>query len=671
MKKYFLYACLFLGTVFSSCEDFLDVESLSSFDSDYVFSTETDAFNMLLGAYSCFPTDYFTSRMSNVFMQNTDVEATSVSAARDNSRRDVWSLEPQQSFSDMTNCWNMCFLAIDRSNQCIEGIQNSPLYKADNKNMKQLLGEAYCMRAFWYYFLINFYGDVPPALQASKAGMALDMARADKNIIYTELIQNLLDSESEMLWADELIGGIERMNREFALGMIARLSLFRGGYSMQADGTMKRPDDYKEYYQIAKDACQKLISLKDRQLNPSFKQVFMNQCLNLTPANDDVLFEVAFVQGGGGDVGWCIGLSVSAGDYGSGGSYVNFPATYYYSFDEKDTRFDVTCAQIKYSDVKGTTRYEDVNDFQGTTPGKWCRAWTSSALGTTTSKGTGINWPLMRYSDVLLMLAEAENELNGATATAKDALKRVRSRAFNPSDHTEKVDGYINNLGSKEDLFKAIVNERAWEFGGECLRRFDLVRWNLYGEKITEVKQGLTAMGLASRGITPNSPVISKFTDANNANTVASYYTQDIYNKYAMYADKLYYRKLTANGTVDNINGTTIEWYNKRWKPGVIPPIYDNPNKGDNHDGYIALDWASNGVAITEVTTEGVKDTTVLTQSDWVKRSYRGYTNAAGAQVQTIEEARTVPVSYLLPIGITIINASDSLTNEGYGLKNL
>lgn len=672
MKKYLIIASLFIGTVFSSCEDYLNVESLSSFDADYVFSTETDALNMLLGAYACFPTDYFTSRMSCVFMQNTDVEATSVSAARDNSRRDVWSLEPQQSFSDMTNCWNMCYLAIDRANQCIEGIQNSKLYKEGNENMNHLLGEAYCMRAFWYYFLINFYGDVPPALEASKAGMALDRDRADKNRIYSELIQNLLDTEEDMYWADELNGGIERMNREFALGMIARLSLFRAGYSMQKDGTMKRADDYQQYYQIAKDASEKLISLKDRQLNPSFKQVFMNQCLNLTPTNDDVLFEVGFVQGGGGDVGWCIGVSVSAGDYGSGGSYVNFPATYYYSFDEKDTRFDVTCAQIKYTDVKGTTRYEDANGFMGTTPGKWCRAWTPSPLGSTTSKGTGINWPLMRYSDVLLMLAEAENALNGPTATAKNALKRVRARAFNAEDHAEKVDAYINNLGSKEDFFKAIVNERAWEFGGECLRRFDLVRWNLYGEKITEVKQGLTAMGLASRNISPNSPALQKFTDANNANSALSYYTNEMFQKYSRYADKLYYRKLNASGAVDNVNGTTIQWYNKRWKADVIPPIFNSPNVGDNPDGYIELGWATNGVKLTALTTtEGVKDTTELTQSDWVKRSYRGYTNAAGAQVQTIEEARTVPVSYLLPIGITIINASDSLTNEGYGFKNL
>lgn len=674
MKKYFLFISLLIGSVFSSCSDFLTVDSLSSFDSDYVFTTEDDAFKVLLSAYACFPTDPFTSRMSSVFQQNTDVEATGVSAARDGSRRDVWSLEPQQSFSDMKNCWNMCYLAIDRANQCIEGISASPMYKAGNVNMKQMLGEAYCMRAYWYYLLINYYGDVPAALQASRADMKLDNPRADKNVIYTELIKSLVDHEADMKWADELSGGIERMNREFALGMIARLSLFRAGYSMQYDGTMKRADDYLDYYQKAKDACAKLIDLKDRELNPSFKQVFMNECQNLTPENDDMLYEVAFVQGGGGDVGWCIGVTVSAGDYGSGSSYIGFPATYYYSFDEKDSRFPVTCAQYKVTNVTGTTTFEDALGFGATSPGKWSRTWTPSALGSTSTKGTGINWPVMRYSDVLLMLAEADNELNGGpTDAAIAALKRVRNRAFAAADRTVKVENYVDSVvaGGHDAFFNAIVDERSWEFGGECLRRFDLVRWNLFGTKIVAVKQGLVGMGLASRNILPGAAILeSAYSDENGVFGAPSFYTMDMYNKYSKYADKVYYRKLLS-GNVDNVNGTTLDWYNNRWKV-TAPPVYDVTTNA-NPTGYTALSWATNGVAVTVVSnTDGTKDTTAIAPSDFVKRSYRGYTKGNSTdQVNTMQDAAQYPVSYLLPIGVDIINASDTLSNNGYGFKNI
>lgn len=674
MKKYFLFISLLIGSVFSSCSDFLTVDSLSSFDADYVFTTEEDAFKVLLSAYSCLPTDAFTSRMSCVFQQNTDVEATSVSSARDGSRRDVWSLEPQQSFSDMKNCWNMCYLAIDRANQCIEGISNSDLYKAGNANMKQMLGEAYCMRAYWYYLLINYYGDVPAAFQASRADMKLDNPRSDKNVIYTELIKSLIDHETDMKWAADLNGGIERMNREFALGMIARLSLFRAGYSMQYDGTMKRADDYLEYYQKAKDACNELISLKDRELNPSFQQVFMNECKNLTPEDDDVLYEVAFVQGGGGDVGWCIGVSVTAGLWGSGGSYVGFPGTYYYSFDEKDTRFPVTCAQYKITDITGSAAYLDPQGFGATTPGKWCRAWTPSALGASSSKGTGINWPVMRYSDVLLMLAEADNELNGGpTDAAITALKRVRNRAFAAADRANKVEHYVDSVvaGSHDSFFNAIVDERAWEFGGECLRRFDLVRWNLFGQKIVSVKQGLISMGLASRNILPGSAILDNaYTDENGTMGAPAFYTMDMYNKYSRYADILFYHKWLS-GNVDNVNGTSLSFYNMRWKV-TAPPIFD-PLTNANPTGYIALSWAVNGVAVTVVNnTNGTKDTTVIAPSTFVSQSYRGYTKGNSVlQVNTYEDAAIYPVSYMLPIGLDIINASDTLSNIGYGFKNL
>jgi starch-binding outer membrane protein, SusD/RagB family len=95
--------------------------------------------------------------------------------------------------------------------------------------MKMLLGEAYCLRAYRYFLLCNFWGDVPYFTQAAKAGMQLDVPKTDKNIIYSGCTQDLVDCEEDMYFADEFADGIERMNREFAIGMIARLALFRAG----------------------------------------------------------------------------------------------------------------------------------------------------------------------------------------------------------------------------------------------------------------------------------------------------------------------------------------------------------------------------------------------------------------------------------------------------------
>ena len=160
------------------------------------------------------------------------------------------------------------------------------------------------------------------------------------------------------------------------------------------------------------------------------------------------------------------------------------------SFADGDQRRDVCCALWKHdNDTVG------VNGPTAITVGKWDRALATKELGKESSKGTGINFPLMRYSDVLLMLAEAENELNGPTELAKDALIAVRARAFEGQNNfAEQVYNYVLNVGSsKESFFNAIVDERAWEFGGEGLRRFDLIRWNLYATKIEQAMRTMLA----------------------------------------------------------------------------------------------------------------------------------------------------------------------------------
>ena len=90
------------------------------------------------------------------------------------------------------------------------------------------------------------------------------------------------------------------------------------------------------------------------------------------------------------------------------------------------------------------------------------------------------------------MYAEAENELNGPTSEAQNALKRVRQRAFDPADWSIKVDTYVSGVSaSKSAFFDAIVDERAWEFGGEMIRKYELIRWGIYSQKVEETVEGL------------------------------------------------------------------------------------------------------------------------------------------------------------------------------------
>jgi len=645
MKNKYNILFLFIAVLLiTSCDDFLNPEAPSSFDADYLFSSPGDAEKVLMGAYALFNTDDYTSRMAQVWMQNTDVEAMGVGVNDGGDRRSVWALEPNRltNFSEMDSRWNNNYQAIDRCNQVIEGIAASAV--KDDRDMEMLFAEANCLRAYRYFLLCNFWGDVPYFREASKAGMDIDRPKTDKNIIYSGIIQDLVDNEGNMYYMNQFSDGVERMNREFTLGMIARLSLFRAGYGMTKDGTMKRADDYldindpelavtytadgqtktartsSDYYELAKTYCQKLMNERPKTLNSNFAQIFRNECEQIIQTNTsdgEILYEVAHGTGtvsSRGDVGWCIGVGVSSSSKGTTTIQVNFTPTYYFTFDPKDIRRNVTCSLVSYaSDTE-----QRIVSSTSMTAGKWNRLWMNNDQGSQSSKSTGINWPLMRYSDILLMLAEAENELNGPTALAKNALIQVRLRAFNEADQTEKVYNYVSNLSSKDAFFNAIVDERAWEFGGECLRKFDLIRWNLYGKKIVETKNTINNMGKAARGVEVETPEVAKYLNL---------------------ADIVYYERIAG----------TIRFLNLPDTKNLIPPA-DAIVESDAN-GYVSGEgmYAMKNWTLDLWTTSNAP-------ASYTLYSWRGYTDETGESA----------VPYLLPIGSQTISTSRVLNNNGY-----
>lgn len=495
--KHVLYSGIaIVCMLFISCKKFLVSDSPSKFPEEYVFSSESDAKKTVNMVYALFNQDAYTSRVSTNFAGNTDVEVgLSVAATPDGARRDLWSYEATNANSDLSSVWNNAYNAINKANECEFGLETVALAKAPNNPVYlNLLGEVKALRAYWYMLLMHHWGDVPFSVKPSRAGDNFYLPRTGRDTILSFLINDLMAIEPKMMWADQLDYGIERINREFVIGLIARLSLIRGGYWLYPDMTMKRKADYLDYYKIANDYSKKLVSLKPREL-PDFASVFMNQNKYIKPVNSDVLYEVAFAPGFG-DVGWCVGVSVTNGQgyhsFGSTTIQFGFTPTYYYSFDTTDQRLMATCAIVGYND----TLAQNTTNITGININKWNRILVPTPLGPASSKGTSINWPVMRYSDVLLMLAESENELNGPTGEAQEALRKVRRRAFPSTLWNTKVDAYIASVaGSRSSFFDAIVNERAWELGGEMIRKFDLVRWNLYSKKIAETRNTINQMG--------------------------------------------------------------------------------------------------------------------------------------------------------------------------------
>lgn len=685
MKKNFIYiAALVAGMFFTtSCEDMLDTESLSTDNLEYLCSNPTDARKMVAHVYSYFSEDTYTSRMSTNWMQNTDIEVGYVSKAQSESadRRGVWCLNMKY-FGDILKCWDNSLKAIDFANQCIQGIEQSEMYQNGDKDMLQLYGEAYCLRSYWYWLMCNFWGDVPFATTPTTINDMHNDPRTDKNIIYSHLIQDLINIEGKMQWSDALT--VEYMNRDFALGFIVKLSMFRAGYSMQADGTMARSSqtgeeysvNYKDingneqtatsaddYYKVAQAYALKLISLKDRTLESNFKKIFDNQINGCNPGNSDVLFEMGFVPNSGGDIGWCHGLSVVGSSKGIGTTYTNLTTSYACSFDTQDQRLPVTCANYRwlYDNKQG------VCDGKGIQPAKWSRM--DLNITSVVDKGTGINWPILRYTDVLLLLAEAENEINnGPTATAKSMLERVRERAFIKADNkTEKVENYINSLTDYASFKKAIINERGWEFGGENIRKFDLVRWNYYSDAIVNTIDWIrdVTMNYQQLELTNNEFVYNKskeIVDMGIAPRLYYNYTEGkvkFTNNYFTYCDNSEspYKEATAlkddeiilaNATYDGLKFTSFT-------DGYMSVSNKNP---ETNQAY-GTDESGNEIK------KGILNESVI-------YSWLGLTDGVLVDgTEDISSLRNKVTPYVFPIPTDRITSSNGiLSNDGYAIRN-
>jgi hypothetical protein len=177
-------------------------------------------------------------------------------------------------------------------------------------------------------------------------------------------------------------------------------------------------------------------------------------------------------------------------------------ATYFYLFDSTDQRRDVTCTPY-YVGPDGITKLGQA--ITAMVDGKFRRDWITNPTidPKSAQQYFGLKWQIMRYADVLLMFAEAENEINGATAAAYNAINMVRRRGYGKSMTTPEASVDIPAGLSKEAFFKMLVRERALELGGEGVRKYDLIRWNLLGKMITETKANLLLMSANSPLVDP------------------------------------------------------------------------------------------------------------------------------------------------------------------------
>lgn len=491
MKLKYLFFAALASLGFTACSDFLDVDSVSKYDSEGVFGEKTEINRALNGVYAKLMSgDFYGDAYFTKFVFNSDVEFTTNTSdvATNNSFR---RFDGNSTASDVEKFWNAAYSGVEYANNFVYYLERSPLYSTEDAEIMQMMGEAKVIRAMFFHDLVTYFGDIPFTFEPASVVENYVMPIVSRDEVYKTLIEDLKSIAPYMKFAANLSNGVERASKEFCWSMIARMAMHAGGYSLRPDtdnpanfGKMERPANYKELYKTALAYCDSVISSATHTLSLPYYRVFVNECNYVVNSNDDPIFEIPFAKETSGNVGYVHGPKSelyegsTSGDniWGEAKSSAALSAFYRFMFDPEDARRDYLNGLWGYlynGEPTISVSYTVYNN-------KWSKLWSTS--GNPESAGnTGINFPYMRYTDVLLMYAEAANELNdGPTDAAKAALRQVRQRAFtNP----EKIDSYIESMsGSKDDFLKAVLDDRKFEFAGENMRWKDLVRNNLLAE---------------------------------------------------------------------------------------------------------------------------------------------------------------------------------------------
>lgn len=509
----------------TACNDYLDVDAPSAYTEEFVFSQKSEIKRALNGVYAqALVNDLYGNAYQRTFILNSDVDMQ-INSSSSHAHNTYSRFDCDDQGSEIYKYWTAAYNLIEYANRFVKSAENCPLYDKTDSEMMQWIGEAKCLRAMAYHDLVVMFGDVPFTFDAAaEHGTDFVIQVADRQAVQDAVINDLKEAVPYMSSSASVT--VEHCSKEFAQAMIARVALTAGGYSLRPDkdistsyGTMKRPDNYLDYYKVAREYADSVIKGGTHNLGKSYQDVFVNECNYTVVNDDDPIFEIPFAKNSTGNTGYIQGPTYSSyegktvGAWGESSGNGRLNAFYRFLFRDNDMRREYVNGLWYYSYFTNSdgALADSVyirNDYT-VHNNKWSKLWTSEsfALGSDKSGSTGINYPYMRYADVLLMYAEADNEIEGQPSSkAADCLAKVHNRAFVNGDAT-----FLNEAATSKEAFqKAVLDERKWEFAGENMRWRDLVRTNTYAEELVYSFLRYYSVGMQNAGS------MSGFEDAIN-----------------------------------------------------------------------------------------------------------------------------------------------------------
>lgn len=454
MKKIVIIYMLFIGAFLFSCS--LQEEPITEVTSNNFYQNATDAELGINGIYNMLA--YMGNTRVNYTFVLGDMPSDNISIMNGNAAR-----APLNNFSTTADntviyeIWQKFYEAINRANVALENI---PGISMDETLKNRYLGEAKFLRGLYYFYLVRWFGDIPLVLVSAKDANDLEAARktartpADQ--VYTQIIKDFMDAEASLpaIYTGTNLG---RATSGAAKAFLAKIYLTR------------------KQWQQSRDKAKELIDNKATygyNLWPRYADAFNANAI----ANENRVESVFETQHAAGATGTGNGLPTAlaaTGDtrQGNANGFGSIPlnSNLVNGFAAGDQRKEgVANNNVKFIDKCTCDARPFSFIYKYMDPGH-------ASYGEARN-----NFPILRYADVVLMYAEASNELTGGVSEAVEYTNKIRRRAYNTSA-TANFDAPNAAIDlpagiSQSDLRDAIIRERRLEFYTEGQRWFDLVR---------------------------------------------------------------------------------------------------------------------------------------------------------------------------------------------------
>lgn len=457
-----------LSACMTSCSDFLDKEPYDVVKENY-YQNEEEVTAGLIGVYDILGREEFYGSLYATFLTIGDQGAYYRSSYL--AGPEIYQYDASN--ANIGNLWRFLYEGIERANFFLSAVDRASM---DETEKQAAIGEVRFLRAYYHFILVSNWGDVPLKTEPTSSVNDVNIERTPQREVY-DFIVSEMEAAEPVVKNIQAVGHAGRVTRSAVRGILARVYLKMAGQPIN-DETM---------YAKALEWSEKLVYPEGddyvHSLMDSYQKIFTDMAADKYNISESI-WEAEFYGNRLGDfeagrIGNMGGVQSNDETFGFSYGFVAATRKLFQSYEATDVRRDWNIAPFRYEHVNNVvtdSTYHTESEIERRHMAKFRRNY--ETLSPKNRNYTPINFPILRYSDALLMFAEAENEVNGPTTRAKEKLQEVRARA-NASDISA-------TLITVDDLRTALREERFRELCYEGLRKSDLVR---YGTFISEMKQ--------------------------------------------------------------------------------------------------------------------------------------------------------------------------------------